>query len=88
MLRTLSQETGGRVFFVDDVSQLPAIYQLIADELANQYTIGYTPKNLKRDGAWRAIVVKVDRPNTVARTNTEKYATPAIASSQNSMKKA
>jgi Ca-activated chloride channel family protein len=68
VLRTLSQETGGRVFFVDDAAQLPSIYQLIADELANQYTIGYTPKNLKRDGAWRAIVVKVDRPNTVART--------------------
>ena len=77
VLRTLSQETGGRVFFVDDVSQLPAIYQLIADELANQYTIGYTPKNLRRDGAWRAIVVKVDRPNTVARTK-RGYFAPAI----------
>lgn len=68
VLRTLSQETGGRVFFVEDVAQLPAIYQRIADELANQYTIGYSSKNLKRDGAWRAIVVRVDRPNTVART--------------------
>jgi Ca-activated chloride channel family protein len=77
VLRTLSQETGGRVFFVDDVAQLPAIYQLIADELANQYTIGYTPKNLKRDGAWRAIVVKVDRPSTVARTK-RGYFAPAI----------
>jgi len=78
VLRTLSQETGGRVFFVDDVAQLPAIYQLIADELANQYTIGYSSKNLKRDGAWRAIVVKVDRPNTVARTK-RGYFAPAIA---------
>jgi Ca-activated chloride channel family protein len=68
VLRSLSQETGGRVFFVSDVSQLPAIYQQIADELANQYSIGYSSKNLKRDGAWRAIVVKIDRPNTSART--------------------
>lgn len=68
VLRALSEETGGRVFFVTDAGQLPAIYQLIADELANQYTIGYTPKNPKRDGAWRAIVVKVDKANTVART--------------------
>ncbi len=68
VLRTLSQETGGRVFFVEDVGELPTIYQRIADELANQYTIGYSSKNLKRDGAWRAIVVRVDRPNTVART--------------------
>jgi len=68
VLKTLSQETGGRAFFVEDVAQLPAIYQRIADELANQYAIGYTSKNLKRDGAWRAIVVRVNRPNTAART--------------------
>jgi Ca-activated chloride channel family protein len=68
VLKTLSQETGGRVFFVEDVNQLPAIYQQIADELANQYSIGYNSKNLKKDGAWRAIVVKVNRPNTAART--------------------
>ncbi|MSO49839.1 MAG: VWA domain-containing protein [Acidobacteria bacterium] len=68
VLRTLSQETGGRPFFVEDVAQLPSIYQQIADELANQYSIGYTSKNPKRDGAWRAIVVRVNRPNTAART--------------------
>ena len=68
VLKTLSQETGGRVFFVEDVAQLSSIYQQIADELANQYSIGYTSKNLKKDGAWRAIVVKVNRPNTAART--------------------
>jgi len=68
VLKTLSQETGGRVFFVEDITQLPAVYQQIADELANQYAMGYTSKNLKKDGAWRAIVVKVNRPNTAART--------------------
>jgi Ca-activated chloride channel family protein len=68
VLRTLSTETGGRVFFVEDIKQLAAIYQQIADELANQYSIGYSSKNQRRDGTWRAIVVKVDRPNTQART--------------------
>jgi Ca-activated chloride channel family protein len=68
VLKTLSTETGGQVFFVEDITQLPSVYQRIADELANQYSIGYTSKNLKRDGAWRAIVVKVNRPNTAART--------------------
>lgn len=68
VLRTLSTETGGRVFFVEDMKQLAAIYQQIADELANQYSIGYSSKNQRRDGTWRAIVVKVDRPNTLART--------------------
>jgi Ca-activated chloride channel family protein len=67
-LRTLSQVTGGRVFFVEDVRQLPAIYTQIADELATQFVIGYTPKNAKRDGGWRQVSVRVSRPETVART--------------------
>ena len=69
-LRTLSQFTGGRVFFVDDVKQLPAIYTQIADELANQYFIGYNTKNTKLDGAWRQIAIRVARPETVVRTKT------------------
>jgi len=69
-LRTLSQVTGGRVFFVDDVKQLPAVYGQIADELANQYVIGYNPRSTKRDGAWRQVTVRVERPETVVRTRT------------------
>jgi VWFA-related protein len=70
VLRTLSQETGGRAFFVDDTRQLPAVYQQIADELANQYSIGYTSKNPRRNGAWRQIHVRVTAPETTARTKT------------------
>ena len=67
-LRTLSQVTGGRVFFVEDARQLPAMYTQIADELATQFVIGYTSKNPKRDGAWRQVNVRVSRPETTART--------------------
>ena len=31
-------------------------------------TVGYTSKNPKRDGAWRRVVVRVNRPNLTART--------------------
>ena len=68
VLRTLSQETGGRAFFVDDARQLPAVYLQIADELANQYSIGYTSKNPRRNGAWRQIHVRVSAPESTART--------------------
>jgi Ca-activated chloride channel homolog len=68
ILKTLAQETGGRPFFVDDVAQLPAIYSQIAEELANQYSVGYVSKNPKRDGAWRRITVRITRPNVTART--------------------
>jgi Ca-activated chloride channel homolog len=67
VLKSLAQETGGRPFFVDDVSQLPAIYSQIADELSNQYSVGYVSKNPKRDGVWRRIIVRITKPNVSAR---------------------
>lgn len=74
VLRTLAQQTGGREFFVDDARSLPGIYQRIADELANQYAIGYMSKNSRRDGAYRRIVVTVDQPNALTRTKQGYYA--------------
>ena len=67
-LKQLSGDTGGKVFFADDAAQLPSYYSQIADELSNQYTLGYISKNSKRDGAWRKILVRVSRPNMTART--------------------
>ena len=68
VLRQLSQETGGRAFFPNQVNDLTNVYGQISDELSSQYTVGYTSKNARRDGAWRRVVVRVNRPNTVART--------------------
>jgi Ca-activated chloride channel family protein len=68
VLRQLSQETGGRAFFPNQIGDLNAIYGQIAEELSSQYTVGYMSKNNKRDGAWRRIVVRVDRPGATART--------------------
>ena len=73
VLRTLAQQTGGREFFVDDAKELPTIYQRIADELANQYSIGYMSKNSRRDGAYRRIVVRVDQPSAITRTKQGYY---------------
>ena len=67
-LRQLTTDTGGRAFFPADVKTLGSVYGQIYDELSSQYTIGYTSKNPKRDGAWRRIVVRVKRPNLTART--------------------
>jgi Ca-activated chloride channel family protein len=68
VLRQLSQETGGRAFFPSMLSDLANVYGQIGDELSSQYTVGYTSRNPRRDGAWRRVVVRVSRPNTVART--------------------
>jgi VWFA-related protein len=68
VLRQLSQETGGRAFFPADVGELAGIYTQISEELSSQYTLGYTSRNPRRDGAWRRVVVRVNRPGTAART--------------------
>lgn len=74
VLRTLSRSTGGRIFSVDEVRQLPDIYNEIADELANQYTVGYISTNTAHDGAWRQVSVRVAQPGVVARTRAGYYA--------------
>jgi Ca-activated chloride channel family protein len=74
VLRQLAQDTGGRSFFVEEVEELPEIYQRISDELSSQYTLGYISKNPLRDGQYRRIVVRVDRDNVAARTRQGYYA--------------
>ena len=74
IMRQLAQETGGRSFFPAKIEDLNGVYAQIADELASQYTIGYTSKNPRRDGAFRRIDVRVTRQNATARTKRGYYA--------------
>jgi Ca-activated chloride channel family protein len=74
VLRQLSQETGGRVFYPTSVAELPKIYDLIAQELASQYSLGYMSKNSLRNGAWRRISVRLSRPGLHGRTRQGYYA--------------
>jgi Ca-activated chloride channel family protein len=73
VLRQLAQETGGRVFFTRQIGELADVYGQIAEELSSQYTIGYTSRNPKRDGAWRRLVVRALVPSTTTRTKQGYY---------------
>jgi len=77
VLRQFSQETGGRSFFPNQASDLTNVYGQIADELSSQYTVGYTSRNPKRDGSWRRLIVRVNRPNLTARTKQGYFAPTA-----------
>jgi Ca-activated chloride channel family protein len=77
VMRTLAQETGGRAFFPGKIDDLAGVYAQIADELASQYTIGYTSKNTRRDGAFRRVVVQVSRPAVTPRAKRGYYAPTA-----------
>lgn len=73
-LRQLANQTGGRVFFIDDTEELAGVYAQISDELSSQYTVGYVSKNTRRDGGWRRIIAQVERPKLIVRTKQGYYA--------------
>jgi Ca-activated chloride channel family protein len=62
LLNELCEETGGRLFRVDDLAEMGDIAEKISSELRNQYVIGYRPKQLVRDGKWRKVKVKINPP--------------------------
>jgi len=57
VLKRLAQATGGQAFLPGQLSEVVAICERIARDIRHQYTIGYVPINLARDGAHRAIRV-------------------------------
>jgi VWFA-related protein len=74
VMRTLAQETGGRAFFPRRIEDLDGVYTQIADELASQYSLGYTSANPRRDGAWRTVIVQLSRKDVTPRTKRGYYA--------------
>lgn len=64
----LAALTGGRSAHLRDTRELPRTLREIADELRQQYLLGYTPKRpLEEKGEWRAITVRVRRPGLTVR---------------------
>ena len=72
-MRTVAREAGGRAFFPKSVSELPAIYDTIARELASQYQLGYVPVKRGGDGDFRHVSVRL-ATNGLARTRSGYYA--------------
>jgi len=74
LLSEITELTGGRVFPVENLNDLPDIAAKIGMELRNQYVLGYRPSNRTHDARWRKIKVKLHPPkglpplNVYART--------------------
>ena len=62
LLSDVSESTGGRLFKVMDVQDLSDIAERISEELRDEYVIGYTPTDRKRDGSWRKLKVRLAPP--------------------------
>jgi Ca-activated chloride channel family protein len=62
LLSEMTEMTGGRVFPVGNIGELPDIAAKIGMELRNQYVLGYRPSNAQKNGVWRKIKVKLKPP--------------------------
>jgi Ca-activated chloride channel family protein len=62
LLNDLCEDTGGRLFRVDDAGDMGDIAAKISAELRNEYVIGYRSDDEKHDGKWRKVKVKLVPP--------------------------
>ncbi len=62
LLSEITEMTGGRVFAVERLEDLPDIASKIGMELRNQYVLGYRPSNKTRDARWRKIKIRLRAP--------------------------
>jgi VWFA-related protein len=73
-LATLSSDTGGHAFF--DLGDLSQAFPQIEKEYGGYYLVGYTlASNIKRDGTWHSIRVKLNAPGAHVRSR-EGYFAP------------
>ena len=66
-LRTLAAQSGGLPFRAETIENTSYAFQLIANELHNQYTLTYISTNENRDGNYRTIAVGVNNPDLIVR---------------------
>jgi VWFA-related protein len=59
-LLRISDETGGKAYYPQKITEIGNIVSEIAHELRNQYSIGYISSNSARDGSYRKIKIALD----------------------------
>jgi VWFA-related protein len=72
-IRKLSRQTGGRTIDVKSVDEVGGAFDQIAGELRAQYLLGYFPADLRGDGSFRRIQVRVRGHNYRVRTRAGYY---------------
>jgi Ca-activated chloride channel family protein len=65
LLSDISEQTGGRAFGVENLTELPDIAAKIGLELRNQYILGYSPSNQEHDGKYRKVKVTLYQPKSL-----------------------
>lgn len=58
-LRRLVLESGGRIETIERIEGVQRAFENILAELRDQYVLGYYPTDLRHDGSWRQVEVRV-----------------------------
>jgi VWFA-related protein len=74
ILERISKETGGRLFEVSKKNPIDKIYESIAEELRNQYNLGYTPDQPSSEGSFHKIVLKTKQKDQAVQARAGYYA--------------
>jgi Ca-activated chloride channel family protein len=56
----IAEYSGGKALFPEQIEGLKPAFESIARELRSQYRLGYISSNKAKDGAWRAVDVRVE----------------------------
>jgi Ca-activated chloride channel homolog len=62
LMKKISGESGGRLFVIRRLSELPSAIERIMLAVRHQYLLGYYPQSAHRDGKYRRVTVKVSPP--------------------------
>ena len=60
-LQRMAAITGGQAFFPASVKELDKLYDKIQREIAARYSLGYVSSDVRKDGAWRKVEIKLKR---------------------------
>jgi VWFA-related protein len=74
ILEQISKETGGRLFEVSKKQPIEKIYEAIAEDLRNQYNLGYTPDPADAEGSYHTISLKTRQKDLVVQAREGYYA--------------
>jgi len=72
--KKMAEETGGRVINANSPKKLMQAFDEISEELRSQYTLGYYPTNVARDGKFRKVRVETSNHDLKVLTRKGYYA--------------
>jgi VWFA-related protein len=75
ILERIAKETGGRLFEVSKKQPIDKIYESIAEDLRNQYNLGYTPDPPGAEGSFHKITLKAKEKDMTVQARNGYYST-------------